>query len=556
MAAALGVLPYTHLEGEQQQRELAAANAAAAAAAPVVVARVSLKGGARRRASAAPAPTALALAAAALVVVAVAALSRGAPAFSSSSLATFSGDALSTPPSTPLPPPPPAPVLTPLPGNAPNCFSGGGDCARGLLLPLPLAATKPPPSSSPSLLDLVPKVVHLTVEGRSKIPCHMLPTIKSWPELNPGWRLWLWDAQDRNRLIAYAFPRWRAYYEALPAGVERADLFKYAVLSEIGGVYADIDAECRMPIDKWPEIYRSALKTPPRQKKEEEGEAGVGGGGGRKIVGGASLSSSAAAKEPAAPSSALILGIEAMHDDAETYSQAKHVYPLQLSAWTVLASPDHPALGEKGDALFPASQAEAARELLALFSEEENARPEKQQLRVLGAFGVRGGAGGGSAQVGGDFDDGDGNDGNTGNSNGNGNPSVAPRELDASARLWYRESILNRTGPFLLTREALRFALEQLDPPLHIVTHEDARRLLRNEDGFVGVARAGSSSSSPGAAAAVAILPLDAFGSGQPHSRAGPADGDKALVVHRFLSSWRGSGDGQEDQYYCEWKGL
>jgi len=46
---------------------------------------------------------------------------------------------------------------------------------------------------------------------------------------------------------------WRTeYYEAylsLPKDVERADFFRYMVVLRHGGVYADIDTECRKPID-------------------------------------------------------------------------------------------------------------------------------------------------------------------------------------------------------------------------------------------------------------------------------------------------------------------
>lgn len=33
--------------------------------------------------------------------------------------------------------------------------------------------------------------------------------------------------------------------------IEKADTFRYAVLYDIGGLYADIDVECKKPIDQW-----------------------------------------------------------------------------------------------------------------------------------------------------------------------------------------------------------------------------------------------------------------------------------------------------------------
>lgn len=553
--SALGVLPWTHLDGELLQQE--AANAFPSSQPPIVIAKVSRKGGnpAQRRGSA-EGGAALAAVASAALVLAVA-LSSSSP---SSPLLLRSSSSSSSPSA---PPPPPPPPLLPLPGNAPNCF-GGAECVRGLMRPLPSAAADDPadpadPASAaaaaaantqPSLLDLVPRVVHMTVEDRSKIPCHMFPSMRSWLELNPGWRLWIWDRQDRDRLIAQAFPRWRPYFDALAEGVERADLFKYSVLSALGGVYSDIDVECKLPISEWARVYGAALGN------EESGKSG-------NRSSSSSAPRRAGAPAPPAPASALILGVEALHDEADTYRQAKHVYPVQLSAWTILSSPGHPALGPVGDALFAASQAETARELLALFSPTgavggggggEN-EEEKRELALMEALGLGGSKASGDFDEAGDDQGGDDDNKNKNNKSKNKMLQRQKKKAEAAARLWYRESILNRTGPFLLSKTVLRYASERLEPALHLDTHEDAADRLRNEDGYVGVAAGGSSSSAASsAAAAVAILPLDAFGSGQPHSRAGPVDGPGVLAVHKFLSSWRGSGDGQDDGYWCEWK--
>jgi len=533
------VLPYLHTDGDLHGLEAELR----AEAAPMVVARVSTAKGAG--AAGRPPPSASAAAATLGAGLALAMLCVGAVLLFPPSVAT----AL---PATPSSPPPP-PLLLPLPGGAPNCFGNDAACARGLMLPLPLpqqsaAAPQPPPASQPpsSLVDLIPKVIHMTVEDRSRVPCHVTGLMRSWARRNPGWRVWVWDAADRDRLIAESFPRWRAYFAALPNGVERADLFKYAVLSAIGGLYTDIDVECRRPIEEWPGVY--ALM----RQGQGQGQ-GVGGNG------------TTSPPPPPLPKSALVLGIEAMHDDAQTYVDAKHVYPLQLSAWTVLSSPGHPALGRPGDALFPASQAEAARELLALFApggrgsgagagDEKEVGSRLSLLRdVLGVDDAGKSGGGGEERGGGGGGGGGGDFGDYG--------AAPDADLqDARARLWWRESILNRTGPFLLTRQVLAFASERLEPSLRIGTHEDAARALRNGVGFVGAttglgAPASSPASSSSSRAAVAILPLDAFGAGQPHSHAGPEDGEGVLAVHRFLSSWRGSGDGKGDRYWCKWTG-
>jgi hypothetical protein len=456
-------LPYTHLEGELHQLE---AELRSGIVVPQVVARVakaasSPSSSASRRRAQQQGGAGKAAATLALALLVLGALLFVSPPRLLLSLSSSSPHAL---PSKV----PPVPLLLPLPGGAPNCFGNDPACARGLMRPLAAASASSSSSSSAadhdnnandadkSLLSSVPYVIHMTVEDRARIPCQMLESMRSWRVLNPSWRLWVWDAADRRRLVAEAFPRWLRYFDALPAGVERADLFKYAVLSAIGGVYADIDVECRRPISEWASVYPRALMR----------QGGDGNGNNKNNT---------ASSSPPLPKSALILGCEALHDDADTYRQAKHVYPVQLGAWTVLASPGHPALGRKGDALFPASQAEAARELLALFSppasapspsgrKEEDDKPPRQQQQHLpllrDVLGVTEGGGGD------DFED-----------------MPDAKMQDETARLWWRESILNRTGPFLLTRQALAFASDRLEPSLRLDTHLEGGRRLRNEVG-------------------------------------------------------------------------
>lgn len=40
-------------------------------------------------------------------------------------------------------------------------------------------------------------------------------------------------------------------YRSMPLNVMRADIWRYAVVAAEGGIYADIDVECRAPIERW-----------------------------------------------------------------------------------------------------------------------------------------------------------------------------------------------------------------------------------------------------------------------------------------------------------------
>ena len=43
-------------------------------------------------------------------------------------------------------------------------------------------------------------------------------------------------------------------YRTLPKAVERADFFRYLVILRHGGMYADSDVECMMPIEDWKDV--------------------------------------------------------------------------------------------------------------------------------------------------------------------------------------------------------------------------------------------------------------------------------------------------------------
>ena len=82
----------------------------------------------------------------------------------------------------------------------------------------------------------------------------------SWALKNPGWEHRLVDDEGARAVLETHFPSDRVRfgnlslleaYDAFPLGVMRADTWRYAVLFALGGVYADVDASCVMPISDW-----------------------------------------------------------------------------------------------------------------------------------------------------------------------------------------------------------------------------------------------------------------------------------------------------------------
>jgi len=73
----------------------------------------------------------------------------------------------------------------------------------------------------------------------------------SWKRLNPGYNYTMWTDAECDRFVQQSFPRIYPFYQRLPRPVLKADLFRYLVVLEHGGVWGDIDTKCLKSIDVW-----------------------------------------------------------------------------------------------------------------------------------------------------------------------------------------------------------------------------------------------------------------------------------------------------------------
>ncbi|PTX91654.1 glycosyltransferase [Opitutus sp. ER46] len=93
---------------------------------------------------------------------------------------------------------------------------------------------------------MIPRIIHQTWKTR-ELTGEFAAYQASWRRLHPDWEYRFYDDADCRRLVAEGFPELLALYEALPRAVLRADLFRYLAVCRHGGIYADIDMECRKP---------------------------------------------------------------------------------------------------------------------------------------------------------------------------------------------------------------------------------------------------------------------------------------------------------------------
>lgn len=72
----------------------------------------------------------------------------------------------------------------------------------------------------------------------------------SWKRHNPNYEYRFYNDTDIAAHVHKHHPELIPMFKRMTP-IMRADLFRYLILYDVGGYYADIDVECAQPIDKW-----------------------------------------------------------------------------------------------------------------------------------------------------------------------------------------------------------------------------------------------------------------------------------------------------------------
>jgi len=119
--------------------------------------------------------------------------------------------------------------------------------------------------------------------------------------MNPGYNFSLWTDDSIVRFLADQHARFTPLLKKM-SNIERADLFRYAVLYTYGGIYADLDAKLLKKIDDWAKIYSLP------------------------------------------PSTTALIGIEAFLKDNEERKLVSFARVHQYCQWTMMSAPRHPVM--------------------------------------------------------------------------------------------------------------------------------------------------------------------------------------------------------------------
>lgn len=95
----------------------------------------------------------------------------------------------------------------------------------------------------------IPPIIHQSWKNKSKIPKHVVAWMRSWKVYNKAWTYLFWDDKDNIAFIKYRFPRYHDMAKKL-SKIGLADFTRYAIMFDIGGIYADLDFECLHSFDE------------------------------------------------------------------------------------------------------------------------------------------------------------------------------------------------------------------------------------------------------------------------------------------------------------------
>ena len=97
---------------------------------------------------------------------------------------------------------------------------------------------------------MIPRIIHQTYKT-SDVPDRVKGLMRTWADKNPGWKTRFYNDQECYKFVEREFPEYYDAYVSLPKDVERSDFFRYLIVLHSGGLYADIDTECRQPMDSY-----------------------------------------------------------------------------------------------------------------------------------------------------------------------------------------------------------------------------------------------------------------------------------------------------------------
>ena len=119
----------------------------------------------------------------------------------------------------------------------------------------------------------IPKIIHFIWVGPKNFPTQSIENIRTWIAQHPGWKVKFWTDRERpapckemEKIILkdYPFTKLKSIYEEAINWSQKADILRFEILLEEGGIYADHDANALCSFEKLNQSYDfyGCLETP------------------------------------------------------------------------------------------------------------------------------------------------------------------------------------------------------------------------------------------------------------------------------------------------------
>jgi mannosyltransferase OCH1-like enzyme len=102
----------------------------------------------------------------------------------------------------------------------------------------------------------IPRLLHrIWIGPRTFPPYKDLPWIESFERANDDFTPIVWKDEEVRKIIEEKYPEYANIYHGYRLNIQRADLARYLVLYEFGGMYADLDMSGIQPVSELLERY-------------------------------------------------------------------------------------------------------------------------------------------------------------------------------------------------------------------------------------------------------------------------------------------------------------
>lgn len=98
--------------------------------------------------------------------------------------------------------------------------------------------------------NAIPKIIHQIWSGvKEPLPAFFEKLGETWRKNHPDWEYVFWDNNKMNNFMEEYYPQYFSLFQSFKYDIQRWDAIRYLILYQMGGLYADFDYECIMPLD-------------------------------------------------------------------------------------------------------------------------------------------------------------------------------------------------------------------------------------------------------------------------------------------------------------------